>query len=220
MFTGIVEAVGTIRSATHCAGDLRLCIHSAQLDISDVQIGDSIATNGVCLTVAELLDNGYISDVSIETLEKSTLGELNAGVVVNLEKALTPASRLGGHLVSGHVDGVGKVISIEPSARSSRYWINAPMSLARYIAQKGSITVDGISLTVNEVDKNCFSLNIVPHTKTVTTVSHWRIDSKVNLEVDQVARYLERLYDPELKPSTAPEPVISTSFLAKHGFIR
>ena len=220
MFTGIVEAVGTVRSATRCKGDLRLYINSGRLDLSDVQLGDSIATNGVCLTVVELPGDGYIADVSLETLEHSTLGDLKAGAVVNLEKALTPTTRLGGHLVSGHVDGIGKVFSIEQSARSTRYWIDAPLLLARYIAHKGSITVDGVSLTVNAVEKTRFALNIVPHTQEMTTITYWQAGDSVNLEVDQIARYLERLCDPELRVGAAPEPVITASFLAKHGFMR
>ncbi len=221
MFTGIVEAVGTIRSATRCQGDLRLHINSGGLDLSDVNLGDSIATNGVCLTVVELPGDGYIADVSLETLEYSTLGELASGSSVNLEKALTPTTRLGGHLVSGHVDGVGSIVSIEPSARSTRYWLEAPLLLARYIAHKGSITVDGVSLTVNAVEGSKFALNIVPHTQEMTTINAWQIGTKVNLEVDQIARYLERLLDPELQATGHAEPSrLTTSFLAEHGFMR
>ncbi len=220
MFTGIVEAVGTVRSVTRCQGDLRLYVNSGQLDLSDVKLGDSIATNGVCLTVVELPGDGYIADVSIETLENSTLGEWRAGASVNLEKALTPMTRLGGHLVSGHVDGVGRVVAIEPSARSTRYWIEAPMALARYIAHKGSITVDGVSLTVNAVDRTKFALNIVPHTQEMTSINHWKVGERVNLEVDQIARYLERLCDPELRETPAESSGMTESFLAEHGFMR
>ena len=170
MFTGIIEAVGTIRVAEKRQGDLKLQIQSGKLDLSDVQLGDSIATNGVCLTVVALPGDGYIADVSVETLEHATLGNLSVGTNVNLEKALTPTTRLGGHLVSGHVDGVGKVVSIEPSARSTVYWVEAPKALAKYIAHKGSITVDGISLTVNAVNGCRFALNIVPHTQQETNV--------------------------------------------------
>ncbi|WP_263081879.1 riboflavin synthase [Endozoicomonas sp. Mp262] len=221
MFTGIIEAVGTVRSATYCQGDLRLHINSGQLDLSDVKLGDSIATNGICLTVVALPGDGYIADVSIETLEHSTLGTLASGALVNLEKALTPTTRLGGHLVSGHVDGVGGVTAIEPSARSTRYWIEAPLALARYIAHKGSITVDGVSLTVNSVEGTKFALNIVPHTQEMTTITSWQVGTKVNLEVDQIARYLERLLDPELKESQqSKQSKLTSSFLAEHGFLR
>lgn len=220
MFTGIVEAVGTVQSARQCQGDLRLSIHAGTLDLTDVRLGDSIATNGVCLTVVALTDQGYSADVSTETLTHSTLGTLTAGSPVNLEKALTPSSRLGGHLVSGHVDGVGRVCAIEPAARSNGYWLEAPSELSRYIAQKGSITVDGISLTVNAVEGNGFALNIVPHTQAMTTIANWQPGTRVNLEVDLVARYLERLLDPQLRTEAAPAPGLTTAFLAEHGFLR
>ena len=219
MFTGIIEAIGTIRAMEKHQGDLRLQVQSGKLDLSDVQLGDSIATNGVCLTVVELPGDGYIADVSVETLEHATLGELNAGAKVNLEKALTPTTRLGGHLVSGHVDGVGKVVSIEPSARSTVYWIEAPKALAKYIAHKGSITVDGISLTVNAVNGCRFALNIVPHTQQETNVGDWRPGIRVNLEVDQIARYLERLLDPSLQEEAAKPATLTENFLSEHGFL-
>ena len=221
MFTGIIEAVGSVRSTEKRQGDLRLHINVGKLDMSDVQLGDSIATNGICLTVVELSDDSYVADVSIETLEHSTLGHLKAGSPVNLEKALTPTTRLGGHLVSGHVDGIGHVVSVEPSARSTVYWIEAPKELAKYIAHKGSITVDGMSLTVNDVDGAKFALNIVPHTQQETIVGDWRPGVEVNLEVDQIARYLERLLDPSLQVESPQEKSnISESFLAEHGFLR
>ena len=219
MFTGIIEAVGTIRLAEKRQGDLRLQIQSGKLDLADVQLGDSIATNGVCLTVVDLPGDGYIADVSVETLEHATLGDLNVGTRVNLEKALTPTTRLGGHLVSGHVDGVGKIVSIESSARSSVYWVEAPKALAKYIAHKGSITVDGISLTVNTVDGCRFALNIVPHTQQETTAGSWQPGTSVNLEVDQIARYLERLLDPSLQEGSAKTTPLTESFLAEHGFL-
>ena len=218
MFTGIIEAIGHLEKIEQRQGDLRLTINSGSLDLSDVQLGDSIATNGVCLTVVELPGSGYVADVSLETLEHSTLGNLSVGAGLNLEKALTPTSRLGGHLVSGHVDGVGKIVSVEPAARSSVYWVEVPKSLARYIAHKGSITVDGVSLTVNSVDNCRFSLNIVPHTQEMTVFRSYRPGTAVNLEVDVLARYLERLLDPSLKEEEQTSS-LTTSFLAEHGFI-
>ena len=221
MFTGIIEAVGRLLSAEKRQGDLRVTVDSGQLDLSDVQLGDSIATNGVCLTVVERTGSGYVADVSLETLENTTLDTLPAGSPLNLEKALTPTTRLGGHLVSGHVDGVGRVVSVESAARSSVYWLEAPKALARYIAHKGSITVDGVSLTVNKVDGCRFALNVVPHTQQETIITHYRPGTRVNLEVDLLARYLERLLDPSLKDEQA-EPVsnLTTGFLAEHGFLR
>ncbi len=220
MFTGIIEAVGTVHVLEKRQGDLRLQIHTGKLDLSDVHLGDSIATNGVCLTVVELPGDGFVADVSIETIELSTLKHLSIGSKVNLEKALTPLTRLGGHLVSGHVDGVGKVVSVEPSARSTVYWIEAPKELAKYIAHKGSITVDGISLTVNQVDGCRFALNLVPHTQQETNVVNWKSGFAVNLEVDQIARYLERLLDPSLQERSEKTSLLTESFLAEHGFMR
>ncbi|AMO58312.1 riboflavin synthase subunit alpha [Endozoicomonas montiporae] len=221
MFTGIIEAVGRLQSVEKRQGDLRLTIDSGKLDLSDVQLGDSIATNGVCLTVVELTGSGYVADVSLETLEYTTLDELPVGSPLNLEKALTPTTRLGGHLVSGHVDGVGRVVSVESAARSWVYWLEAPKALARYIAHKGSITVDGVSLTVNRVDGCRFSLNIVPHTQQETVITHYRPGSRINLEVDVLARYLERLLDPSLKEENAePASNLTEGFLAQHGFMR
>ena len=220
MFTGIIEAVGHLRSMENHQGDLRMTIDSGKLDLSDVQPGDSIATNGICLTVVELTGSGYVADVSLETLEHSTLSELPVGSHLNLEKALTPTTRLGGHLVSGHVDGVGHVVSLESAARSSVYWLEAPEELARYIARKGSITVDGVSLTVNKVDGCRFALNIVPHTRKETIFQQYRAGTRVNLEVDLLARYLERLLDPSLKDEkTEQSSHLTEGFLAQHGFM-
>ncbi|MGI9275796.1 MAG: riboflavin synthase [Endozoicomonas sp.] len=221
MFTGIIEAVGRLEKIEQRQGDLRLTINSGSLDLSDVQLGDSIATNGVCLTVVELPGNGYVADISLETLEHSTLGSLAVGSRLNLEKALTPTTRLGGHLVSGHVDGLGKIASIEPAGRSTVYWVEAPKSIARYIAHKGSITVDGVSLTVNSVDGCRFSLNIVPHTQEMTIIRSYRAGNSVNLEVDVLARYLERLLDPALKEDSDSDQAkrLTTAFLAEHGFM-
>ncbi|MCV6605656.1 MAG: riboflavin synthase, partial [Porticoccaceae bacterium] len=164
MFTGIIEAVGEIAELEQRGGDVRLRVKTRDLDLADVVLGDSIATNGVCLTVIELPGDGYVADVSVETLNLTTVGNWAVGTPVNLEKALTPQTRLGGHMVSGHVDAVGEVVSRHPDARSERFVLRAPAELARYIAHKGSITVDGTSLTVNAVNGCDFDLNIVPHT--------------------------------------------------------
>ncbi len=220
MFTGIIEAIGKLAKVESRQGDLRLTIDSGKLDLSDVQLGDSIATNGVCLTVVELTGAGYVADVSLETLDYATLGTLPVGAPLNLEKALTPTTRLGGHLVSGHVDGKGTVVSLEPSGRSTVYWIETPKTLARYIAHKGSITIDGVSLTVNKVDGYRFALNIVPHTQQETIIENYRAGTVVNLEVDILARYLERLMDPSLKEDVIKEPTLTTGFLAEHGFMK
>lgn|SRR5690554_175334 len=220
MFTGIVEAKGEILTLSPKGGDVTLRINSGALDLGDVQLGDSIAVNGVCLTVVSLPGDGFSADVSGETLALTTLGKLRSGSVVNLEKALTPTTRLGGHLVSGHVDGLGEVLSLTPDARSVRIDIRAPDALAKYIAHKGSITVDGISLTVNSVDGATFSLNIVPHTQKMTTIGEWQPGSLVNLEVDVIARYLERLLLGERAAQPGEQSGISMAFLAEHGYLK
>ena len=193
MFTGIIEAVGEIVVCEPRSGDLRLRVKTSGLDLGSIGLGDSIATNGVCLTVIALPGDGYVADVSSETLANTTIGDWQAGTPVNLERALTPSSRLGGHLVSGHIDAVGEVLSRHPDARSERFRLRAPDSLAKYIAHKESITVDGTSLTVNRVEGAEFELNIVPHTLEHTVMGTYVPGSRVNLEVDLVARYLERL---------------------------
>lgn len=220
MFTGIIEAVGEIVALQPSGGDLRLRIKTNDLDLSDVALGDSIATNGVCLTVVELPGDGYWADVSVETLDNTTLRGWKVGSPVNLEKALTPQTRLGGHLVSGHVDGVGEVVSRHGDARSERFRIKAPAALAKYIAHKGSITVDGTSLTVNAVDGDEFELNIVPHTIAKTVTGDYQPGSKVNLEVDVIARYLERLLLGDKAADPASASGINLAFLAEHGFYR
>lgn len=219
MFTGIIQAVGHIQAIENRQGDKRLRLHSADLDLSDVLLGDSIATNGVCLTVVELPGDGFWADVSLETLDFSTLGDLKVGSPVNLEKALRAQDRLGGHIVSGHVDGVGEIVSIHTDARSIRYRLRAPKNLAHYIAHKGSICIDGVSLTVNKVEGSEFELNIVPHTQEKTLFGSYRSGTKVNLEVDVIARYLERLLLGE-KAAETPESKLTTAFLAEHGFLR
>lgn len=193
MFTGIIEAIGTIEVLEPKDGDLRLTINTGKLDLADVQLGDSICTNGCCLTVVELTGQGYVADVSIETLNVTTLSDWKLGGRVNLEKSLTPMTRLGGHMVSGHVDGIAEVVSRENSARADIFWIKAPKNLAKYIAHKGSVTVDGTSLTVNEVNGDMFCLTIVPHTLQETVISDYQAGTQVNIEVDLIARYLERL---------------------------
>ncbi|TGD75650.1 riboflavin synthase [Mangrovimicrobium sediminis] len=218
MFTGIVQAVGEVAALQPSGGDLRLRIRSGKLDLADVELGDSICTSGVCLTVTELPGDGYWADVSVETLDYTTLGKLAVGDRVNLEKSLTPASRLGGHIVSGHVDGVGEVVSLHTDARSTRFVLRAPDALARYIAHKGSITVDGTSLTVNAVNGAEFDLNIIPQTMAETLFSEYRAGTRVNLEVDLIARYLERLVlgDAAAQPGAAG---LSLETLAEHGFL-
>lgn len=220
MFTGIVEAKGTIVSMTPKGGDMTLRIQTGSLDLGDVQLGDSIASNGVCLTVVSLPGDGFSADVSGETLSLTSLGNLRAGSTVNLEKALTPTTRLGGHLVSGHVDGLGRVVTISPDARSTRIDIEAPKELAKYIAHKGSITVDGISLTVNSVAGAVFSLNIVPHTQDWTNIGEWKAGTSVNLEVDIIARYLERLLLGDKAADAKSGDGISMAFLAENGFLK
>ncbi|RQM67296.1 riboflavin synthase [Aeromonas enteropelogenes] len=217
MFTGIIEAVGTLASLRRQGEDMALTVHAPTLDFGDVKLGDSIATNGVCLTVVALGDKSYTADVSLETLSRTGFAEAKVGDRVNLEKALMPTSRLGGHLVSGHVDGVGEVKSVSSSGRAIEYWIAAPAELSRYIAGKGSIAVDGISLTVNAVQGELFRLTIVPHTAQETTIAQWKPGRRVNLEVDQIARYLERLMMGKSQGSTSSN--LTLEKLAKAGFL-
>lgn len=193
MFTGIVETLGTVAAVESRGGDLRLAIAAGGLDLEAVRLGDSIAVNGICLTVVAVDGDRFAADVSVETLDHTTAGSWVPGTRVNLEQALTAQQRLGGHIVSGHVDGVGEVLERHGDARSERLRLRAPLALARYIAPKGSIAVDGTSLTVNAVEGTDFEVNIVPHTLTHTIIGDYRAGSQVNLEVDVVARYLERL---------------------------
>jgi riboflavin synthase len=219
MFTGIIQSVGEIRSREPRGGDVRLTVATGKLDLEAVDLGDSIAVNGVCLTVVVLEGASFAADVSRETLSLTTLGGLETGSPVNLERALTLATPLGGHLVSGHVDGVGTVLDRHADARSVRFRIEAPSGLARYISHKGSICVDGISLTVNAVNGCAFDLNIVPHTLEETTMSDYGPGTRVNLEVDLIARYLERLVlgDRAADPKAGR---ITAEFLADHGFLK
>ena len=193
MFTGIIQAVGQVAALEPRGGDVRLRIAAPGWPLDDVAEGDSIAVAGVCLTALDLAADGFAADVSIETLNLTTLGRLAPGDGVNLEKALRLSDRLGGHLVSGHVDGVGRVVEIAADARSQRWTFEAPAALARYIAVKGSICIDGVSLTVNAVDGARFGVNLIPHTQAVTTFGTRRPGDAVNLEVDLLARYIERL---------------------------
>ncbi|WP_096085178.1 riboflavin synthase [Agaribacterium haliotis] len=220
MFTGIIEAVGTVKASERQGGDLRLHIEASELDWGDVQLGDSIATNGVCLTAVELPGNGFVADVSIETLDLTSIGQLKVGSRVNLEKAMMPKSRFGGHIVSGHVDGLGEVVSRQPDARSERFVLRAPAELAKYIAHKGSITVDGTSLTVNKVNGAEFELNIVPHTIAHTIIGDYQSGRRVNLEVDVIARYLERLLLGEKAAEPEGSAKLTESFLAENGYLR
>ena len=205
MFTGIIEAIGTIRALSPKGGDVRVYVETGKLDLADVKLGDSIAVNGVCLTAVELPGDGFWADVSRETLARTAFIDLKTGSKVNLEKALTPSSRLGGHLVSGHVDGVGEILKREDNARAIQFTVRAPRELAKYIALKVSITVDGTSLTVNAVNGAEFELTIVPHTLVETIMADYRPGRQVNLEVDLLARYLERL----LLGDKAAEPAAS-----------
>ncbi len=193
MFTGIIEATGIISSLEKTEGDYKLSIASEKLDFSDIALGDSIAVSGVCLTVTEFGNKIFSADVSNETMQCTNLGSLENGSLVNLEKSLKPESRMGGHIVSGHVDGLGVLVSKEPDGGSVKLTFSAPQDLAHYISRKGSVCIDGVSLTVNEVDGVNFSVNIIPHTSMETTIHEYEPGREINLEVDLISRYLERL---------------------------
>lgn len=218
MFTGIIQAVGTLRWRESRGEDMRLQFATGGLDLSAANIGDSIAVNGVCLTAVSLSADAFEADVSGETLSRSTLGELREGDPVNLEPALTLATPLGGHLVSGHVDGLGEVLERRSDGRAEQFRIKAPDQLARYLAEKGSICVDGVSLTINGVEGSVFDLTIVPHTLTATTIGDYRPGRKVNLEVDLIARYLERLMLGE-RAAYPGEGGITLDTLRQNGFL-
>jgi len=193
MFTGIVQALGVVVRREDRGADARFAIDAGALDLADVEPGDSIAVGGVCLTAVALDGNAFLADVSAETLSLTTFGTLAEGAAVNLEKSLRLADRLGGHLVSGHVDGVGAVARIDDDGGSQRWTFRAPPALMRYIAAKGSICIDGTSLTVNTIEGDTFGVTLIPHTLAVTTFGRRRVGDPVNLEVDLVARYVERL---------------------------
>ena len=211
MFTGIIKAKGTIKAMDKRGGDVRLSVRSDGLPWSDYEVGESIAVNGVCLTAVALHEDGFDTDVSVETLDVTALGGLSKGSAVNLEPAISLGERLGGHLVSGHVDCTGKVVSREADARSIRLTIEIPKEYARYVAKKGSVCIDGASLTVNQVSGNTFDLNIIPHTSEVTIINDYAAGTVVNVEVDLLARYLERLLDKD-------GDGISLEFLKAHGY--
>jgi riboflavin synthase len=193
MFTGIIEGVGRLAARQPQGGDIRFTFATGSLPFADVQLGESIAVNGVCLTVVAFDAASFQADASTETLSLTTLGALAEGAALNLERAMRPTDRLGGHLVSGHVDGLGSVLSIHEDARAQRWRFAAPPALLRYIAKKGSICVDGVSLTVNDVDDAGFEVALIPHTVAHTAFAHTAVGSAVNLEIDLVARYVERL---------------------------
>ena len=194
MFTGIVQAIGSVAQIEACGGDTRIVIDARGLDMSDLAIGDSICVSGVCLTAVTIDGVRFAADVSVETLSCTTVGMLRIADRVNLEKSLRLADRLGGHLVSGHVDGVGRVVALQPDARSQRWQIDVPAALSRYVAAKGSICIDGVSLTVNTVAENSFAVNLIPHTIDATTFQYKSVGDAVNVEVDVIARYVERLF--------------------------
>ena len=215
MFTGIIQAMGKVREMTSQRVDVRLRIASGKLELAKVGLGDSIAVSGVCLTVAALHKDGFSADVSAETLRCTTLAALKPGNAVNLEKSLTLSTPLGGHLVSGHVDGVAKVKARDPVGQSLRFVIEVPAHLAKYIASKGSICVDGVSLTVNDIRETTFEVNIVPHTLQETTLSSLASGEQVNVEVDLMARYAERL----LLGDQAMRSGVTREMLARQGYI-
>jgi len=193
VFTGIIQAIGSVAHSEPRDGDVRLTVACGDLDLAHTATGDSIAVNGVCLTAIELNQQEFVADVSVETLNQTSLGALAAGSPVNLETALTLNTALGGHLVSGHVDGLGTLLEMHTDARSIRYRFEVSPDIQHYIAIKGSVTVDGCSLTVNGIDGNRFDVNIVPHTQQKTVFQFYKTGCRVNIEVDIIARYLERL---------------------------
>ena len=219
MFTGIIESLGKVESLQSVGGDVRLRIQT-DLDMSDVHLGDSIATNGICLTVIEWGDNWYAADVSCESLNRTTLGMWKVGQPVNVERAMLPTTRFGGHIVSGHVDAVGEITLMREDARSIYYEVTAPAEIAKYLAEKGSVTVDGISLTINHLRGNVISLNLIPHTAERTNIGTWKVGSKVNLEVDVLSRYIERLLLGDKAAETTQQSKISMEFLAENGFLK
>ncbi|RLA26191.1 MAG: riboflavin synthase [Gammaproteobacteria bacterium] len=217
MFTGIILAVGKITQIEQKAGDVRLSIDTGKLSLQDANLGDSIAVNGICLTAVELSEHGFVADVSNETLSRTNLKQAATGTAVNLELALTPQTRMGGHIVSGHVDGLATLLEKKPDGRSFRFKFKAPDELAKYIAEKGSICINGISLTINSVEGAVFSVNVVPHTLKETSLGFVDVGAKVNLEVDLLARYMERLMKGEAA-ATCPAGV-TEEFLKESGFL-
>ena len=218
MLTGIIEATGKIASIKSSQGDSLLQINSSELDMADVTLGDSIAVNGVCLTVIDFADTTFTADVSAETISRSCFQHYKVGTAVNLEKAMQANGRLGGHMVR-HVDGIGEVITRTQDARSWRFHIKAPKEIVHYIAEKGSITVDGISLTVNSIVDQVFDVNIVPHTIASTNMGTFEVGTKVNLEVDLIARYLERLLNKD-SSDTSNDATLTKEMLIENGFAK
>ena len=212
MFTGIIKARGSVSRIEDLGGDKRLTVESPDLPWQEFEVGESISVNGVCLTAAALNDNGFTTDVSVETLQITALGDVASGDPVNLEPSISLGERLGGHLVSGHVDCIGVVESRHSDARSVRLKIRIPDEYRRFVAKKGSICVDGVSLTVNEVSDDCFEVNIIPHTAEVTIIGDYSRGTRVNIEVDVVARYLERLIRMD------DDAGITRDFLKAHGY--
>ena len=217
MFTGIIEAVGTIAAIDVTGQGAKITLDVGQLDMSDVKLGDSIATNGICLTVVHFTANSFTADVSNETLTRTGFANYQVGQKVNLEKAMLPTTRFGGHIVSGHVDAVAEITAIIPSGNSTEYWIAMSDDIAPYIAEKGSITIDGVSLTVNSLTPEQFRLTIVPHTAEQTIITDYQVGTKLNIEVDVVARYLERLL---LKTESQASSSVSLDLLSRSGFIK
>jgi len=219
MFTGIIEAVGHLKAINTSGDGARVTVATGTLDLSDVKLGDSIATNGICLTVVALDNASFSADVSSETLTRTGFAHYQIGSPVNLEKAMLPTTRFGGHMVSGHVDAVSEITSIEHKGNSIDYWLTMPAELSAYIAEKGSITIDGTSLTVNSLTQDKFRLTIVPHTTEQTIISKYQVGTQVNLEVDLIARYIERL----LTKQTTDQPTesgVTHALLARSGFIK
>ncbi len=212
MFTGIVKAKGTMHHLQAAGADMRLRVFSEELDWTLFDSGESISVNGVCLTAIDIRDDGFDTDVSVETLSTSALGDLPEGAEVNLEPSVAMGERLGGHLVTGHIDCVGQIRGLDRDARSVRLRVEVSTEFCRYIARKGSITVDGVSLTVNAVSENCFEVNIIPHTAGVTNISSYKVGTKVNIEIDLIARYLERLLSVDGKSS------MNKDFLRANGY--
>jgi len=217
MFTGIIQTVGKVRAITPLGGDKRFSFDISELANEKIELGDSLAVNGVCLTAIELPPGQFVADVSNESLSCTTLGALSVGEAVNLELAMLPTSRLGGHLVSGHVDGVGTLRRRYADGRSERFEFEAPANIIRYIAAKGSICIDGASLTVNHVNGDCFDVNLIPHTMSNTVSGGYRAGAKVNLEVDVVARYVERLLTTGRFEGGAAEMILADAGLVTRG---
>lgn len=218
MFTGIIEACGQIAALEKQGGDCRLRIQAGSLDMTDVKLGDSIAIDGVCLTVVKFDAHSFEMDVSAESLDKTTLGDFSIGRKVNLEKAMRLSARLGGHVVSGHVDGVGTIEVLEHVGESLHLCIRVPETLAKYVATKGSVCVDGVSLTVNKIEAAVFDINIIPHTADVTTIGEYQVGRRVNIEVDIIARYLERLLLGD-KAANANISSLTMATLAENGYL-